>query len=1173
MRLTSIKLAGFKSFVDPTTLPLPTNITCVVGPNGSGKSNIIDAVRWVLGENAASRLRSENITDVIFAGSTTRKPAGQASVELVFDNGEGKLGGEWANFAEISVRREVGRDAQSNYFINGTRCRRRDITDLFLGTGLGARSYAIIEQGIISDIVESQPEHLRVHLEEAAGISKYKERRKETESRIKATRENLDRVRDVRDEVDKQIGHLDRQARAAERWQALKIEQARREAELRALDYRALAAEHGVLQQRLSASETALAREQAAVTAVENRLEHARSAQGEAGTRFNAAQAETYRIGAEVARIEQQLRHGRETGERLQRERDELDAQIARAQQQAQDDAHRHEELSQAQAEQSPQIEALRAEESALAQAAQQAESDLTAWQQQWESHTRDAAAVARDAEVERNSLGHLEREGIELARRRENLQRERAGTDLAALQQALGDLDARHAEQQHQLEALNAQLETHKTALAAAQQQERDCQASLDAARKQVQGMHGRMASLEALQSAALGEDDAQLRSWLQQAGLADAARLGALLRVEAGWEQAVEAVLGAWLEGVVCTDAGARAAQLDALREADLGLLDAAAAAWVQATPSDALNDTLAARVQGPAAALALLEQVHVASDAAQAQARLAQLPPGHSVITADGLWLGAGRARVQRRRNRQAGVLARAREIETLRAEQQQAESSARAASEALQAASAQRAESERLREQAQRDLYQAHRAASDTSGQRQGLAGKLDLARSRLARVDEELGAVTTRAQAIEETVRGARGKLEGALTQMQAAETRRQTLEAQRRTLLEAREEARGNQREATARMQRLALAQESRRSTLDALQQAIARGAAQLAQLQQQATALQQQAEQARQPLAELEAERALHLQQRLLADQDLVAARAALEQADAALRTLEGERAQAEQRVQQAREQGTELRLLEQAQRLRSEQIAAAIRESGLDPDELLATLAADADIEHYRSVLADLGQKIQRLEPVNLAAIQEHAEQAQRKTYLDAQLADLTEALETLEGAIRKIDRETRQLFRDTFDKVNAGLQELFPRLFGGGTAYLELTGEDLLDAGVAIMARPPGKRVSNISQLSGGEKALIAVALVFAIFRLNPAPFCILDEVDAPLDEANVGRFTELVRELSEQVQFLYVTHNKTSMEAAHHLCGVAMREPGVSRLVQVDLDEAAKLAGAA
>ncbi len=1165
MRLTSIKLAGFKSFVDPTTLPLPTNITCVVGPNGSGKSNIIDAVRWVLGESAASRLRSENIADVIFAGSSERKPAGQASVELVFDNGEGKLGGEWANFAEISVRRLVGRDGQSSYFINGTRCRRRDITDLFLGTGLGARSYAIIEQGVISDLVESQPEHLRVHLEEAAGISRYKERRKETESRIKATRENLDRVRDVREEVGKQLEHLHRQARAAERWQTLKNEHTRREAELHALEYRALAAELTRQRQALGESLLAIERGRAALAAIDNGLEQARQAHTDAGADFNAAQAETYRIGSEIARVEQQLRHSREMGERLLREQAEIGHQLHASGQQLREDRQRLEELQRAETEAAPRDVALRAEARAHEAALQQAETRLGEWQQNWDAHVREAAAIARTADVERTSLGHLEREGVELARRREALQQERGTLDLAVLQAALQAIEAGHAEQQRQVEHLDRRLEQIKAELAQAQQHEREQLDRQDRARRQLQSLHGRLASLEALQHAALGEDDGQRNEHLRRLGLGDALRLGAALQVTPGWEHAVETVLSGWLDAVVGSDIHALDEAVEALSAADLTLVEAARGAGPVGT--------LAEHVRGPAAVQSMLAQVRTAADAAAARAAAASLADGRSVICPQGLWLGPGFVRVLRGNDRQAGVLARAREIDSVRQAMQADEAEAEAAVAAVQAATGVRQELERVREEAQRDLYHAHRRLSELAGQRQGQAGRIELARGRLVRIDEELAGVAQRLRTLEDEVRSARGRLQGALDRMEVGEQKRRELESVRRALLESREEAGLNLRECSEQLRRLALEQESRRGTRSGIEQAVARLAAQITQLEARHADLQQQVDTGAGPIEQLERERGVYLEQRLLADQQLVFARAALENAEARLRALEGERLEAERRLAQQREDGTRLQLEEQALRLRAEQIAAAVRDSGLAIDELLSGLGEDLDVESCRSGLADLEQKIRRLEPVNLAAIQEHAELAQRKTYLDAQLADLTEALETLESAIRKIDRETRQLFRDTFDRVNAGLQELFPRLFGGGTAYLELTGEDLLDAGVAVMARPPGKRISNISQLSGGEKALIAVALVFAIFRLNPAPFCILDEVDAPLDEANVGRFTELVREMSAQIQFLYVTHNKTSMESAQQLCGVAMREPGVSRLVQVDLEEAAKLAGVA
>ena len=476
-------------------------------------------------------------------------------------------------------------------------------------------------------------------------------------------------------------------------------------------------------------------------------------------------------------------------------------------------------------------------------------------------------------------------------------------------------------------------------------------------------------------------------------------------------------------------------------------------------------------------------------------------------------------------------------------------------------------------ERTRDDARRELYLAHRRLAEVSGQLQSQRGKTETAHARLEKVQAELEQLHAKLDEDQAQAKEARGRLDEAVTRMGDLEERRQQLDAERRRLLEAREEARMNAREAREQAHALALSLESKRSAVASLEQALARMHGQLAQLEARKAELVAQLADDRDPLPELENERRTYLEQRLLVDRQPVEARRALEDCDAELRRLEQERARLEHLLTEKREALAQQRLSEHSLKLRADSLAAQIAEAGLALDAVLANLSPAADAAEWQTSLADLETKIRRLEPVNLAAIQEYEESAQRKNYLDAQLNDLTEAMETLEGAIKKIDKETRQRFKETFDRVNAGLQELFPRLFGGGHAYLELTGEDLLDTGVAIMARPPGKRVTSISLLSGGEKALTAVALVFSIFRLNPAPFCLLDEVDAPLDEANVGRFSSMVKEMSEHVQFLFVSHNKTTMEAAAQLCGVTMREPGVSRLVQVDLAEAAKLAGAA
>ncbi|HEY6942209.1 MAG TPA: chromosome segregation protein SMC, partial [Dokdonella sp.] len=580
-----------------------------------------------------------------------------------------------------------------------------------------------------------------------------------------------------------------------------------------------------------------------------------------------------------------------------------------------------------------------------------------------------------------------------------------------------------------------------------------------------------------------------------------------------------------------------------------------------------------TLAAHVRGPATARALLARVRTATSLGEAREQAQALAAGESIVTAEGEWFGLGSARVRRGAGAQVGVLAREREIREIGERIAALESDIDAHSEGLERGKLDRIDAERAREDAQRELYTAHRRLAEVGGQLQSQRGRIDSAQERLDRVARELEEVVAKLDADREQAREARARLETAVSHMGDLEQRRQALDGERRKLLEAREEARMNAREARDAAHQAALSTESRRTAAAALEQSLQRMHGQLAQLAARRGEIAAQLASNSDPLAGLEEERQTYLNQRLLVDRQMVEARQAQQEQEAELRRLEQERHRFEAGLAEQREEVAQLRLREQEHRLRAQALAGAIAEAGFDYEALIATLSTEADASQWQAELGEIEQKIRRLEPVNLAAIQEYEEQSQRKTYLDAQLTDLGTALETLEGAIRKIDKETRARFKETFDRVNIGVQELFPRLFGGGHAYLELTGEDLLSTGVSIMARPPGKRVSSISLLSGGEKAMTAVALVFAIFRLNPAPFCLLDEVDAPLDEANVGRFSSLVAEMSEQVQFIFVTHNKATMEAARQLCGVTMREPGVSRLVQVDLAEAAKLAGAA
>ncbi len=1167
MRLSTIKLSGFKSFVDPTTLHLPTNMTGVVGPNGCGKSNIIDAIRWVMGESAASRLRGDSLTDVIFSGSSSRKPVAQATVELIFDNSDHTITGEYAAFNEISVKRQVSRDGQSNYYLNGSKCRRRDITDLFLGTGLGPRSYSIIEQGMISQIIEAKPEELRVYLEEAAGISKYKERRKETETRIRHTRENLDRLSDLREEVGKQLQHLARQAKQAEQYQSIQAERRIKDAEWKALEFRLLDTQLQALREGLSQEETRLQQIIAEQREAERELELGRERREAAAAALNKAQAEGYEVGGALARIEQQIAHQRDLAQRLQRARDEAQQALSEIGLHIDTDQSRLDGLRMQIAEAEPQLDTLKEADADRQQALHDAETRLADWQQRWDAHSRAQSEAARAGDVERTKVDYLDRQSLDADRRREQLSSERGALDMTALAEAFAGLQDRHDTQKFGLDALNDDLEARKQAVVGLQDQVRNSQAELADVRKQTQTSRGRLSSLEALQHAALGQEQGAAVAWLKQRGLDSAARVGEVLKVEAGWENAVEGALGQLIEGVLVESPETLVDALGELGEGRIALV------CNDNTGADFAPTSLAAKVQGPLAIRRMLSKLHAAETLGDAHTLIASVGDGESVVTRSGERVGAGWLRVVRSGAAKQGALLREREIHALRDEIDTLQQREGDLDRAIAGLRDQMLASEQQREEAQRMLYLAHRSVSELAGQLQSQQGRLDTARTRIEKIDVDVSQLIETIDTSVQQAREARSRLEDAISRMGELEGTRQMLEAERRALAEARDAARQAARESRDAAHAVALNLESQRAQVVALAQALDRMGGQRGQLDARLGELASQLSEGDAPVVTLEQERQTALEQRVLAEKNLAAARAALEGVDNELRSFEQTRHQRDEQSVGQREAISQRKLDQQALALKAGQLSEAVVAGGFVLDEVVATLTTDADPRVWEKTVTDFDAKLRRLEPVNLAAIQEHAEAAQRKDYLDAQDLDLTTALDTLEEAIRKIDRETRGRFKDTFDRVNTGVQELYPRLFGGGHAYLELTGEDLLDTGVAIMARPPGKRVSNISLLSGGEKAMTAVALVFAIFQLNPAPFCLLDEVDAPLDEANVGRFTALVKEMSEQVQFLFVTHNKATMEAAQQLSGVTMREPGVSRLVSVDLAEAARMVGAA
>ena len=1163
MRLTKIKLAGFKSFVDPTQINFPSNLTGVVGPNGCGKSNVIDAVRWVMGELSAKHLRGDNMADVVFNGSSARKPVGTASVELLFDNSDGKIGGAYAGYSEISLKRQVSRDGTSAYFINGGRCRRKDITSLFLGTGLGSRSYAIIEQGMISRVIDAKAEDMRAFVEEAAGISRYKERRKETEARIADTRENLERLQDVRDEVEKQIRHLQRQAATARRYQALKEQERRLTAELLALRLRELDSGAEVHDATVRERELAMHAQLATQRSAEAAIERQRAQHGSCSELLSAVQARYYEVGAEISRLEQAIEHTRELRERQRADLTQTQAQLAElAAHIARDEA----QLAQVRTELatlSPELELARQAEAAAGAALEAAERALQEWQQRWEAHTQACGAAEQTTEVERARGEQLENQLRRLASQAQRLAEEQqavaalgAGGELAQL----SDQESRARLRHEELAARHAAAQERVQALRAGQAQgERELEESRTAA----EAARAERTSLEALQAAALSDHAGQTAQWLSEAGLAERARLAQALEVDAGWERAVETVLGDYLEAVCVPELEAAAAGLGKLATGRLTLIE-------DAPGSGGASGTLAARVRAPQGILAQLAGVLTAESLTRALAGRGQLRPGTSYITPAGEWVGREWLRVSRGTDQRAGVLEREQRLKGLRSTATAAEARVARAEQALEAARRALLECEAEREEAQQASQLALRTHADLTAALAAGRSREAEARARGERLAADAAEVAREHQLTAEAFARARAAHTQAREQLAGLQGRHGSLsaerDARRQDLNEARAQAQAKQLSARDLHVRV----ETRRSTEATVSVGLARMGEQHAQLTRRHGELEAELASGDEPIIQAQGRLGAALEQRLAIEGELAAARTALEEAEGALRALDEERMAAEQRVALAREAMEAARLAAQETHVRRAALAEQFAETRCELAAVLAALPPAADVPGWEASLGETRADVEKLGQVNLAAIDELKDHTQRKEYLDSQFADLTSALETLAEAMRRIDKETRTRFEDTFERINAGLREKFPRLFGGGHAYLELVGEDKLSAGVAVMARPPGKKNSTIHLLSGGEKALTAVALVFSIFDLNPAPFCLLDEVDAPLDEYNVGRFCDIVREMSQRIQFVFITHNKSTMELASQLIGVTMNEPGVSRLVTVDVDEAVRLA---
>lgn len=1137
MRLKQIKLAGFKSFVDPTQVAFPAAMTAVVGPNGCGKSNVIDAVRWVLGESSAKNLRGDAMTDVIFNGSTQRKPVSQASVELMFENTQGRLQGTLADRSEIAIKRLVTRDGQSNYFLNGTKCRRRDITDIFLGTGLGPRSYAIIEQGMISRLIESKPADLRIFIEEAAGISKYKERRRETENRIKHTRENLDRLSDVREELGKNLDKLKRQAAAAARFKELKVQERKLKAELACVKWLHF---HGLLQKTeldIQQKLTEIEQFQAAQSGDQLLVLQLKEQQQDLRTEQQQVQQQYYQVGNQITRLEQQQLHQRQRRQSLTDELrslqltlQEADSYMAQQQEQLAELEFQLENAAPDSELKQEQFESLTEQAEQAHEQLLQAQSALQQWQQQF-------FALQQQQQQNQLKAQHSQQQQQQLMNRISQLQQELAQLDAVADSKAAEPLLTQQQETQQQLELLqqqSAEAEQRYQDVQQVQQQRKELQLVRQSELKQLKNQQDKLSQIQQ-------QVNKQQQQLLKQ------------LEIEPQWARAVSLVLGELQHAI-----------------AEQGTTQGLDQSYVSPSQLNVQAGTLAAVIRAGLYPDSF-HHVLLAENREQAKAKQQQLQPQQSVICPEGIWFGSnwqlvpGQAASDNYLTRQQQLLELAEQIQQLEQQlvanqQQEVQSDAELAT------------SKQQWQQSQQQLQQTKDQLQKISTDLLLLQQQQQLQQQRRLQASTELTTQQQDFELLSLQLDELEQQSEALDEQYQAQKAKEWQLQQQQTQSQQQHQQLKQQQDSVRQQLQQLQLEQQSAQKQLSFSQQNLQRSQQQQQQLQQRYQLVQDQLAEVSEPDGEQHETLQLMLEQR--AEVELL-----VQQKAEALHALEEKLRQAEQGHQgvahlltQKQKELADLQLSAEGYRVRANNMLEQLTELQVNFKELSETLPPEANEQEWQQLLEKNQDAVGRLGPINLAAIEEFEQQDERKQYLDAQHQDLVSALETLETAIRKIDRETRQKFKETFEQVNEGLQTLFPKVFGGGSAYLDLTEEDLLETGVTIMARPPGKKNSTIHLLSGGEKALTALSLVFSIFRLNPAPFCMLDEVDAPLDDANVGRFCNLVREMSETVQFIYISHNKIAMEMAAQLMGVTMQEPGVSRVVAVDVEDAVKMAQA-
>lgn len=1177
MQLKKLKLVGFKSFVDPTELSFNAEIVGVVGPNGCGKSNVIDAVRWVMGESSAKNLRGGSMADVIFNGSIGRKPVSQASIELMFSNEQGKLGGEYASYAEISIKREVTRDGQSNYYLNGAKCRRRDVTDVFLGTGLGPRSYSIIEQGMISSVIDAKPEDVRLLFEEAAGISIYKKRRHDTALRMQHTKENLERIADLIGEQTRLLEKLKRQSRAAIRFNEYKEERDTIDLELDAMKWQSYDEKLQIYTGKIRELSTLVEEKLARRASIDNSLVKIRLSQSEKSHQVNVVQGQYYEIGADIARLEQIIQNHEDRKKQLQDDLKNAEHAFFDINNQLEEDQAKLDELTEKQIEIAPELEKINDLLFESEGILEQCQINLDEWNEKWSNLQKESQIFQRDAEVEKTKIEQLEKQIRQMQANIERLNNEKGTLNTEETEELITNLEMEIEVKEVADNENKLQIEEFFNEINLQRNKSKEITQEIDCVKGDIQTLKGRKASLDELQRAALGKDDQNKNKWLRQNGLEGNPSLLELLNVEAGYEKAVETVLGNYLEAVCIDDLSSLTDNIDGIQNSDLLLFENNTLEDNSLGNIELNNNVkLISKINTKLDLKPLIANVYVVDNYQDGlllkntlKKELSELDYKiSSIITKDGLWLGNNWVRIYNKSDNNQSILLRKNELEKIIVSLEEKE-------ELVGAYEAKNQEISILIKDLENKLKETQNLGQVLTKDLRELSSRLSVQKTRYdniiqrsQRINNEIEDYQEKLHEATDEIQIVRSKLEQSIEKMALIQNDEEVLEREKELLTESLNNARINVKTNKENSHQYQLELQTVETMLSATKEGLTRLHSNLSIQNERKENIMQMLLKA-EPKEEEKNELEALLEDRLEVEKKLSSVRDELEEIEQQVVKLENERKEIEGNVQDIRNNLDSVKMEWQSFEVRRDTLVEKFEKVEVNIQDIVSNLSAEANEAEWEERLDTLNDKIEKLGPINLAAIEEYRTESERAEYLKSQNADLTEALETLENAIKKIDRETKSKFKETFDQVNSNFKALFPKLFGGGEAYLELTGEDLLDTGVSIMARPPGKRNSSIQLLSGGEKALTAVSLVFAIFQLNPAPFCMLDEVDAPLDDSNVDRFCELIKEMSSKVQFIVITHNKITMEAVKHLTGVTMKEPGVSRFVSVDIDEAVKL----